>query len=191
MRGVFDKYGIIEKLISDSGPQFTSNEFKQFSVNYRSKHVTSSLQYAQSNGGIERQVQTIKRLFQKCKELGADPPPPLAILCLRSTPLDQNTPSSNRRKYCNTLPRDMISHDENSSNLRKRQEKSRTVYERSCKILPQLHVNDNVRIQDPVKKNVAPGCIVRPPSESHSYIVQTENGVSPKPQTCATHSRGF
>ena len=180
MRGVFEEHGIIEKLLSDNGPQFTSDEFKRFSVNYGFNHVTSSPHYAQSNGAIERQVQTIKRLFAKCKESGADPH--LAMLCLRSTPLDHNTPSPsellNGRKYRNTLPtRDTISHDGNSTLLRKRQEKSRSVYDRSCKQLPQLRVNDNVRIQDPVKKTWSPGRIVRPSSEPRSYIVQTANGV--------------
>ena len=80
------------------------------------------------------------------------------VLDLRSSPLDRNTlsPSKlgllNGRKYRNTLPtRDTISHDENCTLLRKRL-KSRTVYDNvtSCKKLPQLHANDNVRVQDSV-----------------------------------------
>ena len=52
-----------------------------------------------------------------------------------------------------------------------------TVYDRNSKTLPQLHVNDNVRAQDPIKKTWAPGRKVRPSTEPRSYIIQTENGV--------------
>lgn len=50
--------------------------------------MTTSPYYPQANGFIERSVQTVKNLLQKCKESGADPH--LAMLCLHSTPLDHN-----------------------------------------------------------------------------------------------------
>ena len=43
----------------------------------------------QANGFIERNVQTVKNLLQKCEESGNDPH--LAMLCLRTTPLDHST----------------------------------------------------------------------------------------------------
>ena len=50
------------------------------------KHTTSSPAYAQSNGQIERTVQTVKNLFKKCRQAGDDPM--LALLCYRNTPLE-------------------------------------------------------------------------------------------------------
>ena len=54
--------------------------------------LMSGLLYPEPNGLIERKVQTVKDLLQKCKESGQDPH--LAMLCLRSTPLSHDLPSS-------------------------------------------------------------------------------------------------
>ena len=46
--------------MSDNGPQFVSEEMKEFRQSYFSVHVTSSLHYPQSNGLVERTVKTVK-----------------------------------------------------------------------------------------------------------------------------------
>ena len=58
---------------SDNGPQYSntrnlfdiSHEFKQFSKEWGFQHVTSSPEYAHSNGGAERAVQSAKRILKK------------------------------------------------------------------------------------------------------------------------------
>ena len=92
--------------MSDNGPQYISDEFKQFAANYGFEHVTSSPMYPRSNGFSERMVQTVKHLFTKARESGQDPH--LAMLCLRTTPIDHHTPSPckilNGRRYRSNLP---------------------------------------------------------------------------------------
>ena len=61
---VFSRYGIPETVISDNGPQYSSNEFDTFSK-YNFHHVTSSPLFPQSNGQVERAVQTVKRLLKR------------------------------------------------------------------------------------------------------------------------------
>ena len=65
IKGIFDEHGIPERLISDNGPQYSSEEFRIFSARYGFDHVTSSPLYPRSNGFIERTVQTVKKTFHK------------------------------------------------------------------------------------------------------------------------------
>ena len=106
LKGIVDEHGIPERLISDNDPQYSSEEFRVFSARYGLDHVTSSPLYPRSNGFIDRTVQTVKKLFTKAKESGGDPH--LAMLCLRTTPIDHNLPSPcellNGRRYKSNLP---------------------------------------------------------------------------------------
>ena len=88
---VMSEQGVPEVIISDNGPQYDCQSYKQFSQEWGFKHITSSPRYPQSNGFIERQVQTVKNTLDKAKKSGQDPH--MSMLCLRSTPLDSQLPS--------------------------------------------------------------------------------------------------
>ena len=45
LKGIFDEHGILERLISDNSPQYSSQEFQVFSARYGFDHVTSSPLY--------------------------------------------------------------------------------------------------------------------------------------------------
>ena len=51
-------------------PPFSSKEFNSFLSGLGIKHTTSSPNYPQSNGFIERQIQTVKRLMEKATATG-------------------------------------------------------------------------------------------------------------------------
>lgn len=80
--------------------------FETFSEQCGFQHVTTSSYYPQANRFIERNVQTVKNILQKCKKSGADPH--LTMLCLRTTPVDHHLPSPaellNSREYQSNLP---------------------------------------------------------------------------------------
>jgi transposase InsO family protein len=80
------RYGIPDTLVTDYGPQFDSNEFKQFQKKWSFQHITSSPCYPQSNGGVERAVQSAKTLMKKAEEAGEDCY--LSLLNQRNTPRD-------------------------------------------------------------------------------------------------------
>ena len=61
LKSVFSHYGIPEVIMSDNGPQSSSNEFKVFAKKYNFSHVTSSPLFPQSSGQVECAAQTIKR----------------------------------------------------------------------------------------------------------------------------------
>ena len=69
-------------MITDNGPQYSSQEFHKFAENYGFKLTTSSPRF---NGEAERGVQTIRNLLKKSDD------PYLALLVYRSTLL----PNSN------------------------------------------------------------------------------------------------
>lgn len=65
MRTLFASYGIPEEIVSDNGPQLTSHEFKTFLRRNNVKHVLTPPYHPQSNGAIERCVQTTKQALGK------------------------------------------------------------------------------------------------------------------------------
>lgn len=69
---MFGLLGIPETLLSDNGPQYASGEFKKFAETWGIKHITSSPEYAQSNGLAERYVQVAKNLLKKCDMDGSN-----------------------------------------------------------------------------------------------------------------------
>ena len=67
LRSHFARYGIPEELQTDNGPQYISQEFKEFSEQWNFKHITSSPLFPQSNGLAENAVRSAKNLLEKSK----------------------------------------------------------------------------------------------------------------------------
>ena len=80
LKSIFARHGVPEVVRSDNGPQFDSAEFAKFAKEWQFEHVTSSPRYAQSNGEVERSVQTIKTLLKK------EDDPMKVLMAYRSTP---------------------------------------------------------------------------------------------------------
>ena len=81
LKNIFARHGIPEIVRSDNGPQCSSHEFSDFAKSYQFQHITSSLLFPQSNGQVERSVQTVKKLLNKSEDICQ------ALLSYRSTPL--------------------------------------------------------------------------------------------------------
>ena len=56
---------IPDEIMSDNGPPFNGKEFSSYLTGLGIRHTTSSPNYPRSNGFIERQIQTVKRLIEK------------------------------------------------------------------------------------------------------------------------------
>ena len=67
------RHGIQDKIVSDNGPHFSSQEFKKFKDLYEFDHVTSSPTYLQSNGKAENAVKAAQQIMLKALEAGSDP----------------------------------------------------------------------------------------------------------------------
>ena len=56
------RHGIPDEIVSDNGPQFSSQEFKKLKDLYEFDNVTSSPTYPQSNG---KAIKTLQRIMLK------------------------------------------------------------------------------------------------------------------------------
>jgi len=102
LKTIFSLHGIPSVLRSDNGPQFVSTEMKQFAESYSFMQITSSPKYPQSNGLVERMVQTVKGLLNNSTDSY------MALLSYRATPLP----------WCKLSPYGEKSENRHTSNFR-------------------------------------------------------------------------
>ena len=60
LKRIFGRHRIPDILFTDNGLQFDWQEFTAFADDWQFEHITSSPRYPQSNGEVERAVQTMK-----------------------------------------------------------------------------------------------------------------------------------
>lgn len=65
LRFVFSIYGLPKTIVSDNGPSFTSQQFKEFLQHNGIEHLRSPPYHPSSNGLAERAVQTVKEGVRK------------------------------------------------------------------------------------------------------------------------------
>lgn len=173
------RYGIMDTIMSDNGPQFTSSEFKDFTEKYGIRHITSSPLHQQANGLAEKAVQTVKNLIKKCAESGDDIY--LSLLELRNTPRDNEIGSpmqrlmSRRAKtlipIAQKLRKPESSSGENvASKLLDYREKQKFYYDQHAKVKDDLQPGDAVRINSP--SGWKPAEYVRKSEHPRSHIVK-------------------
>jgi len=78
-------------VVSDNGPQFTSQEFAHFAKAWQFRHRTISPGKSKANGKMEAAVKTAKQLLRKYKDIH------LALLDYRNTPFQGTNTSPAQR----------------------------------------------------------------------------------------------
>ena len=68
LKAQFSRHGIPTTLRTDNGPQYSSEEFKDFCESYGITHKTSSPHTPHTNGEAGRAVQTVKTLWCKAPD---------------------------------------------------------------------------------------------------------------------------
>lgn len=183
LKEIFSEQGTPERLMSDNGPQYNSAMFVEFAKDWNFQHVTSSPRYPQSNGYIERQVQTVKNTMTKAKKDNMDINK--ALQCLRATPLDSHLPSPAElllgRKIQTNLPTKIrnqsLQKDEIYHRLQIRQDDQKRYFdEKHSTNLPPLHKGQDVRVQNHETGRWERGSITNRRKEPRSYEVQTSSG---------------
>ena len=81
LKELFSTHDIPDVIVSDNGPQFSSDTFRKFATDYDFAHVLSSPWYPRAKGEVERAVRTVKSLLCKNQDTYS------AILAYRSSPL--------------------------------------------------------------------------------------------------------
>ena len=131
---------------------FNSSELRKFAKQWHIVIITTSPNYPQSNGLIERNVQTIKRLYKKAIEGNASFD--LALLEYRNTPISGMDLSPAQllmsRRLRSTLPmtHSLLAPAVNkgvTKQLKDRQERQQVYYDRGARPLPPLSKGDTVQ----------------------------------------------
>lgn len=184
MTRFFCDFGRPETLESDNGTQLASAEFREFCRTLGIAQVTSSPEFAQLNGLVERHIQTVKKtilkMFTDGKSLWE------ALSAIRSTPISGVLPSPsvllqgrNFRGNLPFLPSELtprlVPASAVTSELCRRQAKA--VFDtpqRTDARSSVLHVGQRVRIL--VGKKWRPGAVQSVCKEPHSYFIRLSDG---------------
>ena len=181
LKPIFARFGIPETLMSDNGPQYSSQEFANFAKTYNFCHITSSPHYPQSNGLAERAVQTVKKLLKESKD------PYQAVLSYRSTPLP----------WCNISPAELLMGRQLHTALPqvddlllpkwpyldefrrkdvefKQKQKQNFDSRHRVRVLPPIPNNTEVQITSGTETT---GQVITPANAPRSYIVETPTGL--------------
>ncbi|KAK7093234.1 hypothetical protein V1264_007024 [Littorina saxatilis] len=182
----FARHGIHEKLVSDNGPQYSSEEFSRFATTWDFQHDTSSPGYPQSNGLAERTVQSIKNILDKAKTDGHSAL--LSILEYRTTPVDGLAspaqllmgrqlraclPSTSHQLAPKTIDLEIV-----VQRRQHLQEAQGRHYNKSAHPLPPVDKGDQVHVQLHKGDNWQPATITAQHTAPHSFVVQAADGGS-------------
>jgi len=177
LRTLFSEHGVPETVYSDGGPCYASSEFAKFAESWGFKHVMSSPRYPQSNGFIERTIQTVKNIMKKARAVNIDVE--LALLCARATPIDGQIGSPSELLYNRmirtNLPVRIRGSELTTEKLQVKQATQEHYYNRGAKDLPELSVGQIVGLQDARTLRWSKARVVEK-QDPRSYTVETSNG---------------
>ena len=178
MKSIFGRHGIPETVMSDNGPQFSSEEFAKFAKDYGFQHKTSSPKYPQGNGEAERCVKTVKMLPTKSED------PYLGLMEYRATPLyHEYCPSEllMGRKIRTTLPIPNSSLEPrwpDWSQLRKKEmdnkQKQKSHFDRHHDVKELTNLREGTQVW--VTSSRQRGTVIEKGRSPRSYLVKTETG---------------
>lgn len=183
VKSIFVRHGKPDILYSDNGPQFVNNAFQSFLEEWQITQKTSSPKYPQSNGFIERHVQTVKKVLKKALYDKRDMY--LTLLEYRNTPISKSCPSPAQLLFGRRLKGYLLLKEEmlnpynklRSRNNENYQRNQKFYYNKNARDLPELVANDNVMVQGD-NKEWKPGRVIKKDTNRpRSYIVRlNENG---------------
>ena len=183
LKEIFAEYGIPDTVRSDNGPQYSCELFATFMSEWNINHVTSSPHFPESNGFIERTIQTIKQTMKKARQSGSDMS--MALLSLRTTPIDSHLPSPaeilHGRRIRGNLPvKTHLRRDQANirPRLEDRQTSQKAYHDLHARELPALHPGQPIRVQHPQTGRWEPATVIGQRPEPRSYIIRTNGGAT-------------
>ena len=102
----FARYGCPETVISDNGPQFSSEAFATFAKAWEFEHRTISPWNSKANGKVEAAVKVAKQLLRKARDSNGDIHLPL--LDQRNTPTHGMTTSPAQLGFLNRRTKTLL-----------------------------------------------------------------------------------
>ena len=176
IKKIFARHGIPKELHTDNGPEYTAQSFKHFTEQWDFRHVTSSPHFPQSNGFVERAIQTVKKSLKKAHDGNEDPY--LTLLILNTTPgADGVSPAMHlfNHQPRTTLPSLNMTHTSSTSKINPKEiVKS---YNQHAKDLPDITPGTVVRVRIPGEKQWNEiGKVVEKCPEPRAYRILNSKG---------------
>ncbi|KAF2893713.1 hypothetical protein ILUMI_12461 [Ignelater luminosus] len=184
MKAIFSRHGIPKIVMSDSAKQFNSLQYKEFASKWNFQIQLSSPHHQQSNGQVERTIQTIKKLIKKSIEGNEDIY--LSLLAYRNTPIYNSfTPAqilmsrhlrNNLVMHDKKLTPKVIDKNKFRTIINSNHQKSKTYYDKKgTRVRNNFNVNDKVWYQIKPKSNWFEGKIIKQLNE-RTYKLVREDG---------------
>uniref|UniRef100_A0A803SS84 Gypsy retrotransposon integrase-like protein 1 n=1 Tax=Anolis carolinensis TaxID=28377 RepID=A0A803SS84_ANOCA len=183
MKSVFARHGTPLIVVSDNMP-FASQEFKVFAKEWGFEQCFSSPGYPQSNGMVERAIQSIKQLTHKVGKARGDLY--AALLEYRNTPVTGLSYSPAQilmgRMLRSKLP---ITTDllcpripiNVRQDLQRAQERQKHFYDRTARPLKPLREGDLVWMQsNNCKERWLPAVVIEKCKQPRSYLIKNQDG---------------
>ena len=171
---IFSEFGIPNFFISNNARQYDSAEFRKFEAEYDFKHETSSPRYPQCNGKSERFVGIVKKTLPKAYEAREDPA--IALLCLRTTPIETGLPSPAEMMFGRKIQSNLPTVNTAEKDKACRREQWKRQYNERSHTLKDLNRGQSVRVQDYTTKKWEPAMINQKLSQPRSYMLTTNTG---------------
>ncbi|UYV83866.1 hypothetical protein LAZ67_X000467 [Cordylochernes scorpioides] len=182
LKEVFARCGVPEIMMTDNGPPFQSTEMMEFAKEWNVTHTTSSPRFPQSNGMIERTIQTLKSTIIKCQQSKQDIYQ--ALLLLRNT--EHNSLPSPAimlygRKQRLFLPMKTTLMNESricEYSIRKQHEANQNrmkfYFNRHARDLPSFENDQSVLVRQ--EKQWSPAKVIAPGVHPRSYFLEDTKG---------------
>ena len=97
LKNHFARHGIPDTVISDNGPQFSSEAFRKFAEKWEFDHERISPGNSKANGAAEAAVKDAKKMMKRCRAEKSDPF--IGLLNVRNTPSEGMSSSPAQRLF--------------------------------------------------------------------------------------------
>ena len=181
MQSIFSKYGWPDTLVTDHGPCYTSKEFQLLMQSMSVNHLTSSSDYPQSNGLVEKFVGIVKNLFHKAKEEGQFTYTTLMVY--RNTPLNGTLQSQIQILQCRQAHTDLpLSHAAKvQMGINHAPQPTAEILHVKDKLLSSpthdISIGQNVMHREPNDKRWYPATVIQQLPEKRSYFIRMKDNV--------------
>ena len=168
----FQKFGLVQMLLTDNGPCFASEAFKKFCEEMEVQHITSSPHYHQSNGRVERAIQTVRQLFNKCSTHEEFT---LGLIAYHDTPITDTLPGPAELMFgrrINSRLSPLRAPSALSTDQKMELSERRAAHLKSPSQQRALSPHQPLWIQDPSSRKWHPGFAQQPDDAPHSWWVR-------------------